>query len=788
MTISRLHLRIALSFALLLLVVLVASLALVNIIVAGSAEKEIEQNLAAGERVFGLLIEDNKRQLLQSATILSSDFAFREAIATADRATILSVLGNHGARISADLSMLVGIDGKQVADTLRPELAGQAFAFPGLIKTAQQYRQAAAMVQMEGSLYQLVVVPVLSPLPVAWLVLGFRIDDRLAAKLQSLTLLEMSFAVRETPTGPWRLLATTLDPGQAADLPAALAGLDRGRAGAIELSVGGEPYLANLVALDAQQPQAIVAVLQRSMQRALEALRRLQWILLFLGVVALFASVVASLLLARGITRPIASLAKLAGRIAEGDYSQLAPVDSEDEVGRLARAFNQMRQGIATREAKISELAFRDQLTALPNRQLFTDRLDQAIRAAKRDGQEFSVLLLDLDRFKEVNDILGHEVGDRLLQEIARRLQEALMRDSDTVARLGGDEFAALLPGAAAAGAQFIARRLLDVLEEPLTLGEQKLIAGGSIGLSTYPVHGEEASILLRHADMAMYVAKRNRSGFAVFDTDTEQHNQEHLSLMAELRHALEHQELVLYYQPKVGLADGSLSQVEALIRWRHPLRGLVPPGEFIPYAENTGYVREITRWALEAALKQRRLWQAAGLPLTISVNVSARDLMNTSLPDNIAELLARYGAEPHWLALEITESTIMGDPQRALGVLERLHGMGLKLSVDDFGTGYSSLAYLKKLPVSELKIDMSFVLNMDKDRDDATIVRSTVDLGHNMGLQVVAEGVETEAAWDMLREMGCDLAQGYHVSRPLDAAALESWIAASPWRVVEEK
>ncbi|TRZ93630.1 MAG: diguanylate cyclase, partial [Rhodocyclaceae bacterium] len=668
---SRLHVRIALSFALLLLVVLAAILAIVNGILSGSTEKDIEQSLASGERVFGLLIEDNKRQLLQSANILSADFAFREAIATSDRATVLSVLANHGARINADVAMLVGIDGRLAADTLRPALTGQAFVYPSLIRVAQQYRQAAAMVLMDGGLYQLVVVPVLAPLPVAWLVLGFRIDNQLAGKLQSLTALEMSFAAQEKANGPWRVLATTLAANQAADLPAALATLDRTRAGGTALTAGEEPYLARVVFLDAQAPQEIVAVLQRSIYRALQALHRLQLVLIVLGVASLLASMYASLVLARGITRPIGALARLAGRVELGDLSQEAPVERADEVGKLAQAFNHMRAGISAREAKISELAFRDQLTALPNRQLFNDRLAQAIRVAKREGQSFSVLLLDLDQFKEVNDILGHNVGDLLLQEVGRRLQTTLMRDSDTVARLGGDEFAALLTGTDAAGAQFIAQRVLDVLNEPTILENQKVVASGSIGLAAYPLHGDETGTLLRHAELAMYVAKRNRSGFAVFDENLEQQSQEHLSLMAELRHALAHNELVLYYQPKVGMADRSLSQVEALVRWRHPERGLVPPGEFIPFAENTGFVREITRWAIEAALQQRQQWRDAGLALTISVNVSARDLIQMDLPDMIAELLKRYGAAPHWLALEITESAIMGDPQRALSVVE---------------------------------------------------------------------------------------------------------------------
>jgi diguanylate cyclase (GGDEF)-like protein len=786
---GKLHFRIAISFVFLLLVALVASLALVNLTLSTSAQNDIEQSLVAGERVFGLLIEDNRRQLLQSASILSSDFAFRQAVTTADRGTVLSALGNHGARINADVAMLVGMDGKVFADTQKSDSSGQPFAFPNMILAAEQQRQAAAMVLMNHKLYQLVVVPVLAPLPVGWLAIGFRIDDRLAHDLRSLTLLEMSFAAKESPADKWQIVASTLSSASKEEMPAVLSAIDYDRGSKIALIVGSEEYIAHVVSMGPQSSQSVTAILQRSVRRALEPLHHLQKIMLLLGGVSLFAGVIASLLLARGITKPIASLATLAGRIAQGDYSEAAPIERDDEVGRLANAFNHMREGISTREARISELAFRDQLTGLPNRALFHDRLEQCIRAAKREGQGFAVLLLDLDRFKEVNEILGHHVGDLLLQEVGKRLEAALFRESDAVARLGGDEFAVLLSSTSdVIGVQVIVRRLLDTLDRPIELEHQMVASSGSIGVACYPDHGEEVGTLMRHADLAMYVAKDNRSGFAIFDPTLDKHGHERLSLMSELRHALEDGQLVLYYQPKVSMATGVLGSVEALVRWRHPERGMVSPGEFIPFAENTGFIREITRWAIEAALKQRIKWANEGLPLRISVNVSARDLMKTDFPEMITTLLGRYDASPDWLALEITESAVMADPQRALSVLERLHVIGLRLSVDDFGVGYSSLSYLKKLPVSELKIDMSFVRNMDHDKNDETIVRSTIDLGHNMGLTVVAEGVETEVIWNMLREMGCDVAQGYYLSRPLDADPLAQWIVRSAWNVAQEK
>lgn len=406
---------------------------------------------------------------------------------------------------------------------------------------------------------------------------------------------------------------------------------------------------------------------------------------------------------------------------------------------------------------------------------------------ANRADQNFSLLIINLDRFNEVNVILGHHIGDLLLQEISRRLATVLSRDADTLARLGGDEFAVLLPACDTQGAMVVVHKILDTLDQPILLEGQEVIATGSIGIAIYPEHGDEINTLLRHADIAMNEAKHDNSGYALFDLNYVEQNQQHLSLLAELRHAIERNEFVLYYQPKVGFATGTLGHVEALVRWIHPERGMIPPDQFIPYAEHTGYIRTITRWVIETALLQRKQWEEMGLPLTISINISARDLMNADMPKLFAGLMDKYGASPHWLCLEITESAIMGDPKRALGILEDLHNMGFSLSVDDFGTGYSSLAYLKKLPVSELKIDQSFVFHMADDKDDATIVRSTIDLGHNMGLVVVAEGIENKANWDMLQTMGCDLAQGYFISKPMAADALLKWIEQAPWKVVKD-
>ena len=426
--------------------------------------------------------------------------------------------------------------------------------------------------------------------------------------------------------------------------------------------------------------------------------------------------------------------------------------------------------------AASSHQALHDALTGLPNRDLFADRLGQALRTADRELQPAALLLLDLDRFKDVNDTLGHHHGDQLLCEVGGRLRGAL-RQVDTVARLGGDEFAVLVPGADADGAAAVADKLRTALQSPLTLDGVMLDVDASIGIAVYPDHGDDTTELLRHADVAMYAAKHAHAGFMVYDPTVDQHSPRRLALLGGLRRALERDELLLHYQPKADVQSGRVLGAEALVRWQHPEHGLLGPDEFIPLAERTGLIHPLTRWVLEAALRQAAAWHRAGHRLSVAVNVSTRCLLDRGLPDEVAELLAAWEVPAGSLVLEVTESAVMADPSRALDVLGRLHAMGVRLALDDFGTGYSSMAYLKALPVDELKVDRSFVGEMVTSPSDSMIVRSTIDLGHNLGLRVVAEGVESQDAWRQLEALGCDTAQGYYLGRPMPAADLEHWL-----------
>jgi D-xylose transport system permease protein len=449
----------------------------------------------------------------------------------------------------------------------------------------------------------------------------------------------------------------------------------------------------------------------------------------------------------------------------------------EVAVQERAKALEVANRELETLVREATQLAMHDALTGLPNRLLFADRAAQVLAAARRDGGMPVVLMLDLDGFKEVNDTLGHQHGDLLLQQVAQRLS-ALMRQNETVARFGGDEFTVLLnEGGSPAGAG-VAMRIASALEQPFHLGEATVGVEASIGIATAAML-EEPTLeeLLRQADIAMYKAKADRSGFAHFAACNDDGTPGRLKLIGELRQGLDREELVLHYQPKIAVLGGELLGVEALVRWQHPSRGLLPPAEFIALAEGSTLIHRLTALVLDMALRFARTCLDQGLRLPIAVNISARSLFDPDFPTIIADRLAQAGVGADLLTIEITEGTVMAYPDLALDILTKLRDMGVQLSVDDYGTGYSTMAYLKNLPVHELKIDRSFITNLTSDHNDAVIVKSAMDLGHNLGLSIVAEGVEDEATLLALRTLGVDIAQGYHLGRPMPENLLQQWI-----------
>lgn len=454
-------------------------------------------------------------------------------------------------------------------------------------------------------------------------------------------------------------------------------------------------------------------------------------------------------------------------------YAPATPVSVWLAAGALlvcmARAGLTFRENIAQ--------ASTDALTGLPNRRLFHDRVGQAILRSRRHGERAAVLIIDIDRFKEVNDTLGHHSGDLMLQEIGRRLR-ACLRESDTVARLGGDEFGVLLPRIQdAAAAEAVAAALAAAIAAPMVVDDISLENEASIGITLYPDHGDDLEALLRRADVAMYTAKAESLDFSLYGAERDDAGPHQLGMVGDLRRAIERGELVLHYQPKVSLLTGEVMGVEALVRWQHPERGILGPGAFIPIAEQTSLIRPLTLHVIDRALEQCRRWDNEGHTLSVAVNISARNLLDPGFAEAVAAGLSRWGLYAGRLELEITETALMENHERVIEALEALDRLGVVLAIDDFGVGYSSLSYLKSLPIGVLKIDRSFVTSMCAEAADAMIVRSTVELGHNLGLRVVAEGIEDEEALAALRALGCGLGQGFHIGRPLPGPALARWV-----------
>jgi len=443
---------------------------------------------------------------------------------------------------------------------------------------------------------------------------------------------------------------------------------------------------------------------------------------------------------------------------------------------------NQLRLETSSLEHKALHDTTHDPVTDLPNRTLFRDRLQQALARAQREDHMLAVLIVELSNFKEINNTLGHHNGDRMLKKVAARLR-GVLRDSDTIARQGGDEFAILLPKVDSTGsARKIAEKIHVALDSPVEIEDLALGIHINIGIALYPEHSFDSDTLQQRADVALYAAKVGKHAIVIYDPKLDQHSPQRLTLMGELRQAISRDELLIHYQPKLDLKNNRVSSMEALVRWQHPSHGFIGPDEFIPLAERTGLIHPLTIWVIDKTLEQIRAWRDNGHNFSVAVNLSAHLLLDHDLPDLIAGKLAHYEVPVELLTLEITESAIMADPRRALNVLESIHDMGIHIAIDDFGTGYSSLAYLSRMTVNEIKIDRSFVMQMQENKRDEKIVHATINLAHNLELSVVAEGVEDEHILEHLRQMECDTVQGYLISRPITADEVLSWLEASPW------
>ncbi|WNW13694.1 EAL domain-containing protein [Pseudomonas sp. DTU_2021_1001937_2_SI_NGA_ILE_001] len=763
--------RIAGVLIVLLLVVVSAVYASVKFATGDAVRSQAQTQLEVGSRVFERLIDLRGRRLRDAVQLLAADFGFRDAVASSDASTIRSVLLNHGGRINASDMFLLGMNGMVVASTEDKVPEGSRFVYDQALRTAKRNNQSMLIVPGGGTPHLLVESTVLAPLPLGRVVMGFAIDSDIAQELRSLSGLEVSFLTIENGQ-PGKLISTQPESMH----PELVAYMRSAAGGQMHLTENdNQKFLSQTLTLASSPDSQVIALLQSPLDKALQAFVPLDEKIFWISLAALAASLIGTLALARSVSLPVRALALAAKRIGDGDYRTPVTMAREDELGMLAGAINTMQRGIAVREDQLAHNALHDAVTGLPNRTLVMERLGSAIATHRK----MALMHLGIENFRAVHDSLGVEAFDQLLRTLGQRLQSSLQA-GDTAARLTAHEFLVLLDHASTDGAVARADQLQQMLGEVLRIDGHDVTLDCGIGIAVYPEHGDAAQELLNRALIACKDAAKMPGRLHIYEDGRDLAHQRQIALIRDLRSAARNGELHLHYQPKLDIRLGQVRQAEALLRWNHPQFGNVSPGEFIVLAERTGSIQLLTNWVIEEAIRQLDEWRQRGLLIQLSVNVSADDLLGGDLVGHVTQILSQHQVAAEQLIFEITESAVMSEPEQALVVLNRLRECGISLSVDDFGTGYSSLAHLKRLPVQELKIDQSFVRNLDETSEDAVIVRSTIEMSHNLGLKVVAEGVEYQHSLDLLERWHCDTAQGYLISRPLTAAAFEAWIAKS--------
>ncbi|HTC51423.1 MAG TPA: EAL domain-containing protein [Steroidobacteraceae bacterium] len=747
------------------LVIATQSVTLVAVLYSTAHEARVraDERLRYGSQVVQQYMRLRAGQLSSTVAVMAADFGFKDAVATHDGPTMLSAATNHAERIGWDVVVFLDTDGRLLASN-SPYVAAHAPTVQKLINPDAGAQDEAHLVVLGDHLYQFFVTPVRAPETIAWVAMGFAVDDELASHVRDLVGTQVSVLAGDH--GRLNLMASTLPPEERAALAARHDLSMLGDATQAE-PLGQQDYLTSVsrlggsserVAVVLQQPMAEVMAPYRSQRNALAAI----------GGIALGAALGIALLLSRGATRPIRELVRAAQRIQAGTYDKTVDVGGGEEFRSLAATFNAMQENIAEREARISHDAHHDALTGLPNRTYTERHLEELLRLSP--PPPVALILLEVVNLGEINASLGHHVGDSALREMAQRLRQNC-GENDITARLGSAQFLVVARGCTLSRAALLTEQLIGSLRAGFSLLSVSLDLHVNAGMCCAPDHDNTAEGLLRHVHTALEDAGEARGRIAVYRPGREEELRRRLALAGDLGGGIERNELTLVYQPKIDLASGRVRSLEALARWTHAQLGPVSPGEFVPIAEQTGGSRRLTSWALGAAIAQMAAWRRDGIDIDVAVNLSAPDLLDSQLGDEILETLGKHGVPPTRLILEITEGAVIRDPALAVRNMQLLRIAGVRFSLDDFGTGYSSLSQLSRLPLDELKIDRSFITRAHERRDDVTIIMSTIELAHNMGLKVVAEGVETHEAWNLLQRLGCDLVQGYLVSRPLSVA-----------------
>ncbi len=763
---TKLRTRLAVQYACLFALGVIAVLAVSQVIIGRHAQRAVTAELVTSATVYDRIWDMREHSLMTATEVVSRDFGFRSAVASGDAPTILSALNTLKARTGTTVAAVVGLDGGVIGarDQLGSAVGQLPFALPD--------GRHSAVVSVGQDTYRLITVPILAPTTIGWTVIAIRLDKQELAGLEKLSAIPIKASIlQRAPDGTWHSTDPTVKTGPSIDTLVAHAG----QPATLDFGDGNAYAIARPLAGPSTVPQAAL-LLRYSTSLALAEYRPIQLGIVLAGLLGLIMVVWGSLKLAANIARPIAALQRAAQTLEEGSRTELV-VPNRDEIGQLTESFNRMSAGIMDREDRITHLALHDPLTSLPNRTFFRQSLDRSMQRLARTTEQVAVLCLDLDRFKVINDTLGHPVGDALLKRVGEILID--LAPDGLVARLGGDEFAIVLAqGFDPDRPRALAQAIVDILAQAIEVEGHIIPTGASLGIAIGPMDGTDAGQLLKNADLALYRAKDDgRKNFCFFEPALDQAARERRQLELDLREAIRTGQFRLNYQPIYDLKADRINCFEALLRWEHPIHGNISPVKFIPVAEECGLITAIGEWVMHEACREAIAWPSH---VRVAVNVSSLQFRNPGFAPLILQALTRSGLSPSRLEIEITESVFLDGEVAVTDMLHSLRTLGIRIALDDFGTGYSSLSYLRSFPFDKIKIDKSFVDNVVKDTSSAAIIRAIVDLASALHMETTAEGVEFTEQLDSLRGQGCGSIQGYLFSHPIDGTAALKLVQAA--------
>jgi len=746
-----------------------------------NVEEDSSERLQVAQRTFYDVLDNQKNLLNASVETVVKDWALRQAIGQEDYTTLQSVLRNHSNRVGADVAVFIDLDGEVNASTkgVSSKLNDTASS---LINTADQktFQRIAAI---GNNFYQLVLTEVRAPVHVGWVGMGFVIDDAFAQRYSKITGVDISFILNEASDTPSHLtfVASTLRDERLNHLKSTPIILQ-----ATHWPINAKKWqdLALYRSFDETNNSKLGVLLQRSLNEPREKFN--QWWLSLLSIFGLISAVALAVgyALSRGITKPLDQLLIVIDDVSKGNYSSLIKTTRKDEIGSLSKSFAAMQQAVSLREEEINYRASHNTLTGLLNRNGFLEHCTSIITALDQPKEILILATFRLNHFQEIIDALGHSWGDELLKLVTARLENQL--NVDCAAHLNLDEFVVAYVASDIGQARKFSEALHNEFTQDFHVSDICLSLQATVGVAIYPFSADTPEGLLRRAGVALNEAIKARCKTVIYDPKHDENSVRRLTLMSELPNAIRENQTRLFFQPKLARRDDKVvvESVECLVRWIHPELGFVPPDDFIELAEKTGYIVELTQWVLRRAMEQCLLWRTQGLDIAVAVNISAMDLQQKNFAQSVSDMLDEHKLPAKSLTLEITESAAVQDPESAIEHLSRLKQLGIKLSIDDYGTGYSSLVQLKQLPVHELKVDKSFILNLKDDNEDQIIVRSTIELSHNIGLSVVAEGVEDESGMQQLLEWKCDYLQGFHIAKPMDNEGVAQWLSTTHYPI----